>query len=63
MGGEAKLAERRAPGSLNARERVGLLIDAGSWQETGLFDLILGENTRRVYKIPSPPVTDRKSEP
>jgi acetyl-CoA carboxylase carboxyltransferase component len=37
MGGEAKLAERRARGSLNARERVGLLVDAGSWQETGLF--------------------------
>ena len=37
MGGEAKLAERSAHGSLNARERVALLIDAGSWQETGLF--------------------------
>jgi methylmalonyl-CoA decarboxylase subunit alpha len=37
MGGEIKLAERRAHGSLNARERVALLVDAGSWQETGLF--------------------------
>jgi acetyl-CoA carboxylase carboxyltransferase component len=37
MGGEAKLAERRARGRLNARERVGLLVDAGSWQETGIF--------------------------
>jgi predicted TIM-barrel fold metal-dependent hydrolase len=27
------------------------------------IDLILGENTRRVYKIPSPPVPGRKSEP
>jgi methylmalonyl-CoA decarboxylase subunit alpha len=37
MGGEAKLADRRARGLLNARERVALLADAGSWQETGLF--------------------------
>jgi len=37
MGGDAKLAERRERGSLNARERVALLVDAGSWQETGLF--------------------------
>jgi methylmalonyl-CoA decarboxylase subunit alpha len=37
MGGEVKLADRRARGLLNARERVALLADAGSWQETGLF--------------------------
>lgn len=37
MGGEAKLAGRRARGWLNARERVALLLDPGSWQETGLF--------------------------
>jgi acetyl-CoA carboxylase carboxyltransferase component len=37
MGGEEKLRARRASGSLNARERVTLLLDPGSWQETGLF--------------------------
>jgi methylmalonyl-CoA decarboxylase subunit alpha len=37
MGGAVKLAERRARGGLNARERLALLVDAGSWQETGLF--------------------------
>ena len=37
MGGERKLGARRATGSLNARERVALLVDPQSWQETGLF--------------------------
>jgi methylmalonyl-CoA decarboxylase subunit alpha len=37
MGGEAKLAARRNRGLLNARERVALLADPGSWQETGMF--------------------------
>jgi methylmalonyl-CoA decarboxylase subunit alpha len=37
MGGPAKLAKRAAQGQLNARERVDLLFDAGSFTESGLF--------------------------
>jgi acetyl-CoA carboxylase carboxyltransferase component len=37
MGGEAKLAQRRASGDLNARERIDQLLDAGSFSETGLL--------------------------
>lgn len=37
MGGEKKLAERKAQGVLNARERVDLLFDAGSFCESGLY--------------------------
>lgn len=36
MGGERKLAERRAAGLLNARERIDHLLDAGSFMESGL---------------------------
>jgi len=35
MGGEAKLAQRRASGHMNARERIDQLLDAGSFSETG----------------------------
>lgn len=37
MGGSDKLRARRESGVLNARERVDLLFDAGSFAETGLF--------------------------
>ncbi|MEO8441007.1 MAG: carboxyl transferase domain-containing protein [Betaproteobacteria bacterium] len=37
MGGPEKLAKRKAQGILNARERVDLLLDAGSFSESGLF--------------------------
>jgi acetyl-CoA carboxylase carboxyltransferase component len=37
MGGEDKLAKRRQPGVLNARERIDYLLDAGSFRESGLF--------------------------
>ena len=37
MGGVRKLAERRAPGVLDARERIDRLVDSGSFLETGLF--------------------------
>lgn len=37
MGGERKLAERKAQGILNARERIDYLVDDGSFLETGLF--------------------------
>lgn len=39
MGGEAKLAKRRAAGVLNARERLDHLLDKDSFVETGLFAL------------------------
>ncbi|MGB6085714.1 acyl-CoA carboxylase subunit beta [Parvibaculum sp.] len=35
MGGEAKLAARRARGMLNARERIDALLDSGSFFEVG----------------------------
>ncbi len=37
MGGEEKLARRRAEGHLNARERIEQLLDPGSFVESGLF--------------------------
>lgn len=37
MGGETKLAERKAAGVLNARERIDQLVDPGSFLESGLF--------------------------
>lgn len=37
MGGPEKLAKRKAENRLNARERLAVLLDAGSWIESGLF--------------------------
>jgi acetyl-CoA carboxylase carboxyltransferase component len=37
MGGENKCAARKLGGKLNARERIEQLVDAGSFQEIGLF--------------------------
>jgi len=37
MGGPEKLAQRKAQGVLNARERVDLLLDPGSFIESGRF--------------------------
>ncbi len=37
MGGEDKLARRKKAGVLNARERIGRLVDEGSFIESGLF--------------------------
>jgi len=37
MGGEERLAKRRAQGVLNARERLDALLDAGSFFESGLL--------------------------
>ncbi|MDM0047953.1 acyl-CoA carboxylase subunit beta [Variovorax sp. J22R115] len=37
MGGADKLAQRRASGHLNARERIDQLLDAGSFSETGML--------------------------
>jgi len=37
MGGQEKLARRRAAGVLNVRERVDCLVDPGTFMESGLF--------------------------
>lgn len=37
MGGPEKLARRKAEHRLNARERLDVLLDAGTWIESGLF--------------------------
>jgi acetyl-CoA carboxylase carboxyltransferase component len=37
MGGEEKLARRRAEGHLNARERIDALLDKGTYVESGLY--------------------------
>ena len=37
MGGPDKLAKRKKPGILNARERIDYLLDKGSFRESGLF--------------------------
>lgn len=37
MGGEEKLAKRRADGLMNARERIDYLLDPGSFVESGLL--------------------------
>ena len=37
MGGEKKLAERKAQGLLNARERIDRLFDAGTFLESGMY--------------------------
>lgn len=37
MGGEEKLAKRRQAGVMNVRERIGYLLDAGTFRESGLF--------------------------
>lgn len=37
MGGPKKLEQRRAEGRLNARERIEVLLDPGTFRESGLF--------------------------
>ena len=39
MGGEERIARQHETGRLTARERIALLIDAGSWNEFGLHAL------------------------
>ena len=46
MGGEAKLAERRNSGIMNARERLDYLLDADSFKETGLLTFSIRPETR-----------------
>ncbi|MCU0949607.1 MAG: methylmalonyl-CoA carboxyltransferase [Burkholderiaceae bacterium] len=47
MGGEDKLARRRAAGLLNARERIDRLFDAGSFIESGLFTTSMSQPADR----------------
>src|SRR3954453_16442614 len=37
MGGEESVARQRERGKLTVRERIALLLDEGSWRETGLL--------------------------
>lgn len=46
MGGEAKLAERKAAGLLNARERIDQLVDPGSFLESGMLATSVIESAR-----------------
>ena len=39
MGGEERIERHHATGRLTARERIALLLDAGSWTEIGLHAL------------------------
>ena len=39
MGGADKLAKRRQAGTLNVRERIDYLLDAGTFRESGLFGM------------------------
>jgi len=48
MGGAEKLAKRRAEGALNARERLGALLDADSFVESGLFAVSMRAEMREV---------------
>ncbi|MCG2623105.1 hypothetical protein LVY72_14470 [Arthrobacter sp. I2-34] len=51
MGGPKKLEARRAEGRLNARERVALLLDPGTFRESGLFTTSAVEADR--HKTPA----------
>jgi methylmalonyl-CoA decarboxylase subunit alpha len=51
MGGEQKLAQRRAAGLLNARERIDQLLDPGSFLESGLF--AVSDNPQMRDKTPA----------
>src|SRR5262249_39724327 len=48
MGGPAAVERQRASGRLTARERVGLLVDPGSWHEIGL---LAGAEMRRERPV------------
>lgn len=46
MGGEGRLAQRKAQGVLNARERIARLADPGSFLESGLFGVSIRPEMR-----------------
>src|SRR3954468_17508692 len=47
MGGEARLARQKERGKLDARARIGLLLDSGSFREIGLLGTHLGKEETR----------------
>jgi len=51
MGGAQKLAQRKAEGHLNARERIDYLVDAGSFVESGRYARAIREEVR--HKTPA----------
>ena len=51
MGGPQKLAQRKAEGHLNARERIDYLVDAGSFTESGRHARAIREEVR--HKTPA----------
>lgn len=51
MGGPEKLAQRKAQGHLNARERIEYLVDPGSFIESGLHARAIREEVR--HKTPA----------
>ena len=51
MGGPEKLAQRKAQGLLNARERIEYLVDAGSFVESGRYARAIREEVR--HKTPA----------
>ncbi|HZL94666.1 MAG TPA: carboxyl transferase domain-containing protein, partial [Vicinamibacterales bacterium] len=51
MGGPEKLAQRKAQGVLNARERIDYLVDPGSFVESGLHARAIREEVR--HKTPA----------
>jgi hypothetical protein len=55
MGGEDKLAQRRASGDLNARERIEQLLDAGSFSEAGMLACLpIAKPRRPTPRSPAP---------
>ena len=51
MGGPEKLAQRKAQGHLNARERIDYLVDPGSFVESGRYARAIREEVR--HKTPA----------
>ncbi len=51
MGGPQKLAQRKAEGHLNARERIDYLVDPGSFVESGRYARAIREEVR--HKTPA----------
>ena len=49
LGGPDKIARHRQRGHITARERLDKLLDAGSWQETGLLESFVGPDGQRYH--------------
>lgn len=51
MGGPDRLARQRALGKLNVRERVGLLMDTGSFSEYGQLTSHVSEGAQQTHEV------------